>query len=97
MSDSSGSHFSRGRRLAPSARAPGEKIGFGTCRSVKVTCVSEAGWVSNAQLMQDVSRHGGMQQSQWRIPWDKDNARGSCSLVEVVSLDGARRCMALTR
>jgi 7,8-dihydropterin-6-yl-methyl-4-(beta-D-ribofuranosyl)aminobenzene 5'-phosphate synthase len=71
--------------------APDGKIAFGQCKSITLTCVSEIGWSSNAKLMENVQAGGGMQTSQWQIPWDGENARGSCSLLEVESLDGVRR------
>lgn len=77
--------------MADAMPTGGGKIDFGACRSVKVTCVSEIGWASNEQLMQDVSAGGGMAASQWHIPWREGNARGSCSLLEIEGLDGSRR------
>jgi 7,8-dihydropterin-6-yl-methyl-4-(beta-D-ribofuranosyl)aminobenzene 5'-phosphate synthase len=69
----------------------GDKIDFGACRSMKITCVSEIGWLNGAKLMQEVGAAGGPGVSQWRIPWDDENARGSCSLLEIETLDHARR------
>jgi 7,8-dihydropterin-6-yl-methyl-4-(beta-D-ribofuranosyl)aminobenzene 5'-phosphate synthase len=68
-----------------------EKIDFGACRAITVTCVSEIGWASNEGLMQDIASGGGLTASQWHMPWREENARGSCSLLEIEGLDGARR------
>ncbi|MCW2284001.1 7,8-dihydropterin-6-yl-methyl-4-(beta-D-ribofuranosyl)aminobenzene 5'-phosphate synthase [Rhodoblastus acidophilus] len=70
---------------------PSEKIDFGACRAITVTCVSEIGWASNDGLMRDIAAGGGMAASQWHMPWREENARGSCSLLEIDGLDGARR------
>ena len=68
-----------------------KKIDFGACRAVTVTCISEIGWASNDLLMQDIAAGGGVSASQWQMPWREDNARGSCSLLEIEGLDGSRR------
>ena len=91
MTDISERRTSKTRTLTPLPWAPGEKIDFGACRSLKVTCVSEIGWADNRDMMQDISSGAGLAASQWRIPWREENARGSCSLLEVEGLDGARR------
>ncbi len=91
MTDISERRTSTTRTLTPLPWAPGEKIDFGACRSLKITCVSEIGWADNRDMMQDISSGGGLAASQWRIPWREENARGSCSLLEVEGLDGARR------
>ena len=77
--------------MADSSLTTAEKIDFGACRAVKLTCVSEIGWSSNDGLMQDIASGGGIAASQWHIPWREENARGSCSLLEVEGLDGSRR------
>jgi 7,8-dihydropterin-6-yl-methyl-4-(beta-D-ribofuranosyl)aminobenzene 5'-phosphate synthase len=81
----------RSEIATPLTAAPGEKIDFGVCKSVKVTCVSEIGWRSNDTLMADIKDAGGIDTNQWQIHWHEDNAHGSCSLVEVEALDGVRR------
>ncbi len=91
MTDVSQSQPSKMRTLTPLPRAAGEKIDFGACRSIKVTCVSEIGWVDSREMMQDIDAGGGVAASQWRMPWHEENARGSCSLLEVDGLDGSRR------
>ena len=77
--------------MPDSSLTTAEKIDFGACRAVKLTCVSEIGWSSNDTLMQDIAGSGGIAASQWHIPWREENARGSCSLLEVEGLDGSRR------
>src|SRR3954453_4402354 len=91
MTDISQSQPSKMRTLTPLPRAPGEKIDFGACRSIKVTCVSEIGWADSREMLQDIDAGGGVAASQWRIPWREENARGSCTLLEVKGLDGSRR------
>ncbi len=62
---------------------------IGTCRSVQVTCISEMGWFDNDQLLATIkSAGGGDTANQWKIPWDRDNAAGSCSLIRMETLDG---------
>jgi 7,8-dihydropterin-6-yl-methyl-4-(beta-D-ribofuranosyl)aminobenzene 5'-phosphate synthase len=67
------------------------KLSFGACRAVTISCVSEIGWSSNEGLMLDIAAAGGIAASQWHIPWQEENARGSCSLLEIEALDGSRR------
>ncbi|MCP4112804.1 MAG: MBL fold metallo-hydrolase [Desulfobacteraceae bacterium] len=64
------------------------KYDIGQCKSVKIKCVSEIGWFDDEKLMNQVLEAGGLEISQWTVPWDKDNAAGSCSLVEMESTDG---------
>lgn len=78
-------------RGASAPHGAGDKIDFGACRSVRITCISELGWLDSQKLMQDVGTAGGAGVSQWRIPWDNENARGSCSLLEIETLEGTRR------
>ncbi|TAH64759.1 MAG: MBL fold metallo-hydrolase [Rhodopseudomonas palustris] len=77
--------------MPDSSLTTAEKIDFGACRAVKLTCVSEIGWFSNDGLMQDIAGGGGTAASQWHIPWREENARGSCSMLEVEGLDGSHR------
>ena len=68
-----------------------DKYDIGQCRRLKITCVSEVGWWSNdIMLRQIMSAPGKEKANQWSIPWDADNAAGSCSLVEVELLDGTK-------
>jgi len=82
---------STSRMVAPSPWLPRERIDFGACRSLKVTCVSEVGWADSGEILEDIDSGGGALTSQWRIPWREANARGSCNLLEIEGLDGARR------
>lgn len=91
MTDTPRSQPAKTRTRAPLPWAPGEKIDFGACRSIKVTCVSEVGWADSREMLQDIDAGGGATASQWRMPWHEQNARGSCSLLEVEGLDGGRR------
>jgi 7,8-dihydropterin-6-yl-methyl-4-(beta-D-ribofuranosyl)aminobenzene 5'-phosphate synthase len=78
-------------RTLDSSNSSASQIDFGVCRAVTVTCVSEIGWSSNDDLMQDIAAGGGPAASQWHISWREENARGSCSLLEIEGLDGSRR------
>ena len=64
MTDISERRTSKTRTLTPLPWAPGEKIDFGACKSLKVTCVSEIGWADNRDMMQDISSGGGLAASQ---------------------------------
>jgi 7,8-dihydropterin-6-yl-methyl-4-(beta-D-ribofuranosyl)aminobenzene 5'-phosphate synthase len=66
----------------------GGKYDIGECKSVKVKCVSELGWFDNKNLMTAIKAAGGPKASQWTIPWDPKNAAGSCSLIDMETLDG---------
>jgi len=79
------------RMPEPTVAMPGTRVDIGACKSVKMTCISEVGWHSNEKLVADVNAGGGFNTSQWQVPWDNDNAGGSCSLMEVEGLDGKRR------
>ena len=74
----------------PLVAKPGSKTDIGACKSLKMTCVSEVGWHSNETLVADVKAGGGFDANQWEVPWDENNAGGSCSLLEVEALDGKR-------
>jgi 7,8-dihydropterin-6-yl-methyl-4-(beta-D-ribofuranosyl)aminobenzene 5'-phosphate synthase len=76
------------RMPEPMTAASGHRIDIGSCRSVKITCISEVGWHSNDRVNADVKAGGGWNANQWEVPWSADNAGGSCSLVEVEGLDG---------
>ena len=62
---------------------------IGQCKSVRVKCVSELGWFDTKKLGGQMKAAGGPKTSQWIIPWDPANAAGSCSLVDMESLDGS--------
>lgn len=78
------------RAPEPLAAGPGTQLDIGTCKSVKMTCISEVGWHSSEKLLADVKAGGGFNTSQWEVPWDNSNAGGSCSLMEIEALDGKR-------
>ena len=61
---------------------------IGQCKSVRVKCVSELGWFDSKKLISQMKEAGGPGTSQWMIPWDPKNAAGSCSLIDVETLDG---------
>ncbi|MEM5787109.1 MAG: MBL fold metallo-hydrolase [Syntrophobacteraceae bacterium] len=69
----------------------GGTIDIGTCRSVRVLCVSETSWFDPARVLSDVKKSGGMAESQYDIDWSKKNAGGYSALVEVGVADGTTR------
>ena len=64
------------------------KYDIGQCKSVKITAVSELGWVDDKLILGQLKAHG-FKNSQWTLPWDQKNAAGSCSLIDVELLDGS--------
>ena len=64
---------------------------IGACKSATITCVSEIGWHDTSRMLADIKAGGGPGGDQWRMHWDADNAAGSCTLVDIEGLDGARR------
>jgi len=64
------------------------KYDIGQCQSVRVKCISELGWFDTKKLGGQLRAAGGPKTNQWTIPWDPNNAAGSCSLVDMVTLDG---------
>lgn len=64
------------------------RVDIGSCRSLRVTCISEIGWRDNQQLLADIEAGGGAEADQWYTPWDADNGAGSASLIEIVLHDG---------
>ncbi len=61
---------------------------IGQCKSVKVKCISELGWFDSKELIAQMKAAGGPKTNQWEIPWDPKNAAGSCTLIDMESLDG---------
>jgi 7,8-dihydropterin-6-yl-methyl-4-(beta-D-ribofuranosyl)aminobenzene 5'-phosphate synthase len=66
----------------------GGKHDIGQCKSLRIKCVSELGWLDNSKLIGSIKAAGGPEANQWEIPWDPENAAGSCSLVDMETLDG---------
>jgi 7,8-dihydropterin-6-yl-methyl-4-(beta-D-ribofuranosyl)aminobenzene 5'-phosphate synthase len=64
------------------------KYDIGKCKSVRIKCVSETGWFDSKQLIDDIKASGGKKANQWSIAWDPKNAAGSCSLIDMETLDG---------
>lgn len=71
-----------------------QNIDIGTLKRLKILCISETGWFDNATLIGDVKAAGGMQVSQYALPWPPfgdlhpDNAAGSAALVEAEEANG---------
>ncbi|MDQ7784410.1 MAG: hypothetical protein RDU20_16100 [Desulfomonilaceae bacterium] len=71
--------------------APKDLSAIGECKSVSIKCVSEVGWWDTGVLISDMMKGGGPKDSdQWTTKWNQENGAGSCSLVEVESLDGGK-------
>lgn len=64
------------------------KHDIGQCKSVTIKCVSELGWADDKLLLKQL-KTAGFKTNQWTIPWDPQNAAGSCSLIDVELLDGS--------
>jgi 7,8-dihydropterin-6-yl-methyl-4-(beta-D-ribofuranosyl)aminobenzene 5'-phosphate synthase len=61
---------------------------IGQCKSLRIKCVSELGWKDTKKLIGDMKAGGGPKANQWNIDWDVDNAAGSCTLIDMETLDG---------
>lgn len=72
----------------PIPATPDALTSIGACRSVTVISVSEIGWWNTPRILDEINMGGGPSASQWGIHFDPDNAAGSCSLLEVESLNG---------
>jgi 7,8-dihydropterin-6-yl-methyl-4-(beta-D-ribofuranosyl)aminobenzene 5'-phosphate synthase len=81
-----GSHVSRTMSFA---ETPGRED-FGQCKSVKIRCISEVGWIDGQKLLKDMGKSGGPKANQWRVDWDPANSGGCCNLIEVETLDGKK-------
>jgi len=64
------------------------KQDIGQCKSVRIKCVSELGWYDTKVLIGQMKAGGGPTANQWSIPWDPENAAGSCTLIDMETLDG---------
>lgn len=67
---------------------PAKKVEFGTCKSVKVTCISETAWFDPAIMLHDIQSTGGAMVSSYAHPWTQSNIGGYAALIEVEQLDG---------
>ncbi|MBW1649984.1 MAG: MBL fold metallo-hydrolase [Deltaproteobacteria bacterium] len=65
-----------------------EKKEIGQCRSLKIKCVSEIGWLDPEKLLNQMQKGGGLEKNQWTIPWSYENAAGFCSLIDMETLEG---------
>ena len=86
-----GAAFSLASALWPSPlpAESGQGADIGQCKSVKITSVSEVGWWDTNKLISELKAGGGPKEcDQWTTTWDPNNGAGSCSLIEVESLDG---------
>ena len=64
------------------------KYDIGQCKSVKIRCISELGWFDNERHIAPIRRAGGDGSNQWNMPWDPENAAGSCSLIDMETIEG---------
>jgi len=72
--------------LSASADGP---VDIGSCRSLKVTCVSEvASWDSKIFRKNMWEGGGPGRCDQWTTPWDINNGAGFSALIEVEGLEG---------
>ena len=68
------------------------KYDIGQCKSVRVKCISELGWYDGKKMLSQVlGSPRKIKTSQWTIPWDPKNAGGSCSLIDIETLEGRHR------
>jgi 7,8-dihydropterin-6-yl-methyl-4-(beta-D-ribofuranosyl)aminobenzene 5'-phosphate synthase len=71
------------------AAAP-QKLDFGYCKSVKVTCISETAWFDPARMLKDIQDTGGAMVSSYAHPWTQTNIGGYAALLEVTQLDDSK-------
>jgi 7,8-dihydropterin-6-yl-methyl-4-(beta-D-ribofuranosyl)aminobenzene 5'-phosphate synthase len=64
------------------------KYDIGRCKSVRVKCVSELGYYDKRILWEQIKAGGWPKANQWTVPWDPANAAGSCTLIDIETLDG---------
>lgn len=50
-------------------KTPRNQQDFGTCRSVRVTNISETSWFNNAHLIGDIHEAGGLLVNQYTLNW----------------------------
>ncbi len=62
------------------------KYNIGLCKSVEISCISEIGWKDNKKLISNVQKYGGLNTSQYKIEWNKENSAGSSSLITIETL-----------
>ena len=77
---------------------------IGELRTLTIRCISETGWFNTAVFLNDVKNGGGLEASQYEMPWSEsgvkegfngDNRGGYAALIETEGLDGERRCFLL--
>lgn len=72
----------------PLTALAGGRYDIGQCKRLNVKCISEVGWLDSSKLIGSIKAAGGPQANQWEIPWDPENAAGSCTLLDMETLDG---------
>ena len=75
-------------RYDPPKAVAGGKIDIGRCRSVRIRCVSELGWLDDRSMFSTLAEGNGPEESQWEKPWDFNNAAGNCALIDMETLEG---------
>jgi len=73
----------------------GAPVAIGELKSLKITCLSEVGWWSTSQFLGDINAAGGMNTSQWEIPFHPKNGGGYSALIEAEDCDGTVRTVLL--
>jgi 7,8-dihydropterin-6-yl-methyl-4-(beta-D-ribofuranosyl)aminobenzene 5'-phosphate synthase len=72
------------------AHAEQKKEDIGSCKSLKVTVVSETAWFDSARMLKDIQDTGGAMVSSYVHPWTQENLGGYSALLEVEQLDGSK-------
>ncbi len=64
---------------------------FGQVEGLRIDVLTETGWFDDATFKGDMLAHGGPDQSQYAIPWSRDNAGGYAALITVSMLGGDQK------
>jgi len=73
----------------PQEASASGKYDIGQCKSVRIKCITELGWYDSKKLLgQILGSPEKVKTSQWTIPWDPKNSGGSCSLIDLETLEG---------
>lgn len=61
---------------------------FGQVAGLKIDVLTETGWFDDGTFKGQMMAYGGTEQSQYRIPWDWNNAGGYAALITVTMPGG---------
>ncbi len=70
-------------------------LDFGEVEGLKIDVLTETGWFDDAEFKGTMMAHGGTGESQYRIPWEWENAGGFAALITVTMTGGEERKMLL--